>query len=175
MMTSIGLGIGVGLRVAAGVQFGHKRRADFRAAAAAILEQKGENRSQGIKIGSVDDRPAETLGANEPRPAQDAEVRRHRIVRDPEAARDLARRQPHGLCAHENPEHVEAGALSQCRQGKDDLLVLHMSRLIDMIRATQDLCFQGVDEQWGGVANLSALWRQLKVSSWRIGRATGAL
>lgn len=65
-------------------------------------------------------------------------MRRHRVVWDLEAPRDLASRQSLGFGAYEKAEHFEAGALRQRRQGQDDLLNFHISRLIDMKPMTQE-------------------------------------
>ena len=61
-------------------------------------------------------------------------MRRHGVVGHVHAARDLAGRQAVRLVLHQEPEHLETGRLGKRREGKNGLICVHMSRLLDIWR-----------------------------------------
>jgi hypothetical protein len=113
--------------------------AEFRAPAAAILHQKGEQTAQPLHIGKVTNASPFALAANKARTCQDREVGRHRILPHPQGFADIACRHPPFSGCDEKTEDIKAGDLTKRRKSVESVILIHISGIIDSFDAGQAL------------------------------------
>jgi hypothetical protein len=98
---------------------GDQRRAEFGAAAAAILEEEEDQLAKAIEIGVVDDRAAMSLTMDQTSVGEDRKMRRQRVLRYPDQPRQFAGGNAVRIARDEQAETLQTGRLREGAKGAE--------------------------------------------------------
>jgi hypothetical protein len=111
----------------------------FGAASTTILRQVTEESIHGLKAGGIDHRPPIPSHRDKLSLAKAIEMKRQSVWRHIERFRNLSGRQPLRPCLDEQTERVEAALLRERSEGRNGLVLFHISMVIEISLRRQEI------------------------------------
>lgn len=107
-------------------------------ALATILRQVTDDGVHGLKAGGIDHRPPIPPHRDKPSFAQAIEMKRQGVWRHVERFRNLSGRQTFRSCLDQQTERVETALLRERGEGRNSLVLFHISILIEVSSRGQE-------------------------------------